>query len=45
MWGLLLDRAVAETIVISNGSIVTASEDENADLFWVRYTKESSSQS
>ncbi|KAL1733555.1 hypothetical protein EV714DRAFT_269511 [Schizophyllum commune] len=34
MWGLLLDRAVAETVVLSNGSIVTASEDENADLFW-----------
>ncbi|KAI5895779.1 FAD-binding domain-containing protein [Schizophyllum commune H4-8] len=34
MWGLLLDRAVAETVVLSNGSIVTASEEDNADLFW-----------
>ena len=44
MWGLLLDRAVAETVVLSNGSIVSASEDEKADLFWVRRTEESSSQ-
>ncbi|TRM58218.1 hypothetical protein BD626DRAFT_512592 [Schizophyllum amplum] len=34
MWGLLLDRAVSETVVLSNGSVVTVSEDENPDLFW-----------
>ncbi|KAL1738003.1 hypothetical protein HDZ31DRAFT_51612 [Schizophyllum fasciatum] len=35
LWGLLLDRVVSETVVLSNGSIVTASKDENEDLFWV----------
>ncbi|KAL1712875.1 hypothetical protein EV715DRAFT_277706 [Schizophyllum commune] len=34
MWGLLLDRVVSETVVLGNGSVVTASKDENADLFW-----------
>ncbi|KAL1706983.1 hypothetical protein EV121DRAFT_288963 [Schizophyllum commune] len=34
MWGLLLDRVVSETVVLGNGSVVTASKDENVVLFW-----------
>ncbi|KAI5889678.1 FAD-binding domain-containing protein [Schizophyllum commune H4-8] len=34
MWGMLLDHIVSATVVLSDGSIVTASELENADLFW-----------
>ncbi|KAL1713794.1 hypothetical protein EV715DRAFT_277040 [Schizophyllum commune] len=34
MWGMLLDHLVSATVVLANGSIVTASESENADLFW-----------
>ena len=35
MWGMLLDHIVSATVVLADGSIVTASESENADLFWV----------
>ncbi|KAL1735589.1 hypothetical protein EV714DRAFT_200079 [Schizophyllum commune] len=34
MWGMLLDHIVSATVVLAEGSIVTASESENADLFW-----------
>jgi len=32
--GLVIDNLIKATIVTSNGSILTASETENADLFW-----------
>jgi len=32
--GLVIDNLIKVTIVTSNGSILTASETENADLFW-----------
>ncbi|KAL1664749.1 hypothetical protein GGF50DRAFT_54153 [Schizophyllum commune] len=34
MWGMLLDHIVSVTVVLADGFIVTASESENADLFW-----------
>ncbi|KAL1759677.1 hypothetical protein FB107DRAFT_246088 [Schizophyllum commune] len=34
MWGLLIDHTLSATVVLANGSVVTASEDENPDLFW-----------
>ncbi|TRM58834.1 hypothetical protein BD626DRAFT_611109 [Schizophyllum amplum] len=34
MWGLLIDHTVSETVVLANGTVVTASEHENPDLFW-----------
>ncbi|KAL1740275.1 hypothetical protein HDZ31DRAFT_47813, partial [Schizophyllum fasciatum] len=34
MWGLLIDHTLSATVVLANGSVVTASEDENTDLFW-----------
>ncbi|KJA13767.1 Glucooligosaccharide oxidase [Hypholoma sublateritium FD-334 SS-4] len=33
-WGLTLDTIVALDIVLANGTIVTASNTSNADLFW-----------
>ena len=36
MWGLILDVIYEVTVVLPDGSIVTASESENSDLFWVR---------
>ena len=35
MWGLALDAVVASQVVLANGSVVTASESENQDLFFV----------
>ncbi|KAG8968908.1 hypothetical protein FRC05_001276 [Tulasnella sp. 425] len=32
--GLLLDRVVAAEVVVANGSVVTASNQANSDLFW-----------
>ncbi|KAK5134611.1 hypothetical protein LTR08_006267 [Meristemomyces frigidus] len=32
--GLVIDNVVSATVVLASGEIVTASEDENADLFW-----------
>ena len=34
LFGLGIDNVLAATIVTANGEVVTASEDENADLFW-----------
>ncbi|KAI5826540.1 FAD-binding domain-containing protein [Schizophyllum commune Tattone D] len=34
MWGLLIDHTLSATVVLANGSVVTASDDENPDLFW-----------
>ncbi|KAK0461739.1 glucooligosaccharide oxidase [Desarmillaria tabescens] len=34
MWGLTLDAAQSMTVVLANGTIVTASSTSNADLFW-----------
>ncbi|KIK60129.1 hypothetical protein GYMLUDRAFT_226197 [Collybiopsis luxurians FD-317 M1] len=34
MWGMTLDNVRSATVVLANGSIVTASEDSNAELFW-----------
>lgn len=33
-YGLVVDNLVSCTIVVASGEIVTASADENADLFW-----------
>ena len=33
--GLLLDRVVSAEVVLANGTVVTASKDSHADLFWV----------
>jgi FAD/FMN-containing dehydrogenase len=35
MWGLAVDNIVAMEVVLVDGSIVTASDSHNADLFWV----------
>jgi hypothetical protein len=34
MWGAALDHVVGVTVVKADGSIVTASDKENQDLFW-----------
>ncbi|KAK7024498.1 hypothetical protein VNI00_016250 [Paramarasmius palmivorus] len=34
MWGLTLDNVLSAEVVLANGTIVRASEDENSDLFW-----------
>lgn len=34
MWGLTLDTITSLDVVLANGSIVTASETQNPDLFW-----------
>lgn len=34
-WGLFLDQVVEMEVVTSNGSIVTANNHTNSDLFWV----------
>ena len=34
MWGSTLDHVVGVEVVTANGTIVQASEDENAELFW-----------
>ncbi|KAL8717637.1 MAG: hypothetical protein Q9225_005141, partial [Loekoesia sp. 1 TL-2023] len=33
-YGLILDNFLSLTVVIANGSIITASDDENPGLFW-----------
>lgn len=35
MWGLALDTVTAAQVVLANGTIVTASGTQNADLFFV----------
>lgn len=35
-YGLAMDQVVEAEIVLANGTIVNASANENADLFWVR---------
>lgn len=32
--GLVIDNMVAATVVLASGEVVTASEEENAELFW-----------
>jgi hypothetical protein len=34
LFGLAIDNVLAATIVTASGEVVTASENENADLFW-----------
>lgn len=36
MGGLLVDRVVSADVVLANGTTVTASEESNSDLLWVR---------
>lgn len=36
MWGLALDAVTAAQVVLANGTIVTASNTQNPDLFFVR---------
>jgi len=36
MWGLILDVIYEVTVILPDGKIVTASESQNSDLFWVR---------
>ncbi|MFC8824136.1 FAD-binding oxidoreductase [Streptomyces sp. NPDC057137] len=33
-WGLTCDRLVETRVVLSDGTVVRAADDENADLFW-----------
>ncbi|MBE3043508.1 FAD-dependent oxidoreductase [Candidatus Bathyarchaeota archaeon] len=35
MWGTCLDHVVGVEVVTAEGEVVRASEEENADLFWV----------
>ncbi|KAK7462246.1 hypothetical protein VKT23_007849 [Stygiomarasmius scandens] len=34
MWGLTLDNILSATVVLANGTITTASENSQPDLFW-----------
>ena len=34
MWGSALDHVLEVTVVLANGTVATASETSNADLFW-----------
>jgi hypothetical protein len=34
LYGLLTDSLESATVVVASGDVVTASQDENADLFW-----------
>ena len=36
MWGLALDAVISSRVVLANGTIVTASNNQNQDLFFVR---------
>jgi FAD/FMN-containing dehydrogenase len=33
-YGLVIDNLLAAKIVLANGTVVSASEEENPDLFW-----------
>lgn len=35
MWGSCLDHVLEVEVVTAEGEVVTANEEENADLFWV----------
>lgn len=35
-WGLTLDTMISAQVVLANGTIATASKDQNPDLFFVR---------
>jgi hypothetical protein len=35
MWGLTLDTIQSIDLVQADGSIITASNQENSDIFWV----------
>ena len=35
MWGLTIDHIISAEVVLANGTIVTASNTTNSDLFWV----------
>jgi FAD/FMN-containing dehydrogenase len=35
MWGLALDTIVRATVILANGTILTTSESQHNDLFWV----------
>lgn len=37
IWGLALDVVKSATVVLGNGTIVSASENVNPDLYWVRF--------
>lgn len=36
LWGLTVDATLAIEVVLANGTITTASETQNSDLFFVR---------
>lgn len=38
MWGPALDHIVEVEVVTANGTVVRANENENNDLFYVRYS-------
>lgn len=35
LWGMTLDAIVSMDLVLANGTITTASKDQNSELFWV----------
>ncbi len=35
MWGLTLDHTVSVDLVLANGSLITASDHQHPDIFWV----------
>lgn len=39
LWGMVLDVIESVDVVLANGTIVTASKDENSELFWVSVLK------
>lgn len=41
MWGLTLDTILSATVVLADGTITTASKNENSDLFWASYFRSS----
>jgi len=34
MWGMTLDTVISATVILANGTIVTASNETNEELFW-----------